>query len=290
VTQISEGVLIGMWKAAIDTDETCVAKPPPTWQARINDVGSLKDCDADRLYKSMANPPKELDFRRGKQPYVKKAGAVLKLRSCGPTKFPLQAHHLIPKNFLPKHSVCSFLAKGYTKNPDYKLKVDAPYDNDHAANGYCLPYASALAEWKGIQGKVKKDKLAQQLMKLTQRQLHQGSHKEYQYEIEPAAGTEEDDDEVGHQHGPGYLGKARQLLGVVTVSAMKHTNGCDVCKPDKSDPETFPRATVVRHMHQASGLLKTLMDANRIFVSQRAFTCFESLATDPELPDWLDAV
>ncbi len=290
MTQVLEGVLVGLFDELIQKKEEC-KKPPedaPPKQARINKgVGELPECSAQRLYDNMTASKDDRGYRGGLEPYIAKdppASGEWSIKDCSGTRFPLQAHHIIPKNYLPDLMVCAFLGKGYTKHPKVQLSGDTQYDTDHAYNGYCLPYASALVEWKSAKDK---DKLANNLMALTMRQLHQGSHKQYQYQAEAPVGEEEEDEDVGHADAPGYLAKIGDLLDLVAKRAFDHTKVCSVCKPEQSKKTIHPRESVVRHVHQVSGIVKVLRDANQIFVSQRAYNFYAQKATNPELPDWL---
>ena len=278
--------LVGEW-------EKCKAPAkPPNWKARINKgIGTNSDCSAQRLYDAMNASKADRGYRGGHEPFVQKAnsGFSWKLAACGPERFPIQAHHIIPKNCLPDHTVCAFLAKNYTDHPDVQLSGDTEYDTDHAYNGYCLPYATPLAEWGKAKSATQKDQVADALMKRTYRQLHQGSHKRYQYAPDSPAAEEEEDGDVGHADAPGYIAKIETLLDVVADRAIDHAQLCAVCKPDAGKRKISPRASVARHVHQVSGVTKALLDANRIFVSERAFKSFIVNKTNPELPDWLAA-
>lgn len=274
MTEISEPIFIGNVKA--DIEEKCTKKDEKNgWKARINKWGTLKDCDADRLYRNMLNKPAdksaEQDYRAGREPFVKKSN-VTTLNKCDESHFPIQSHHIIPKNHLPTNGVCAFLAKDYSSNSKFQLNEDTYYDTDHAYNGYCLPYASALKDWDKAKTAENKDQVAFDLMSQTKRQLHQGSHKEHQYKLE----SENAEEELGiHDEVPGYLSKATQLLNIIHSAAVAHADKCLICKPDKNKKEINPRESVVRHVHQVSGILKLLMDGNKIFVSERAFMHFK---------------
>lgn len=274
MTQVLEGLLIAAMVDDMAKEEPCKkVEDPPTWQARINKgVGSLTpECDAQRLYTNMEHNASELSARGGKEPFVAKKAAIdWELPVCGPQSFPLQAHHIIPKNYLPTHDVCAFLGKGYKHGLPFKLVSDTAYDCDHQNNGYCLPYASALKEWDKARGS-NKDDLAYCLMHVTGKQLHQGSHREHQYTAETSTAEEDDEGSLDHAQVPGYLGKVGELLNVVASHAFEHLIECRVCKSDPDKPETNPREATVRHVDQAAGIAKRLMDADFIFVSRRAF-------------------
>jgi hypothetical protein len=287
MTEVAEPVLVGMFEELVGQDEKCTKKDKsPGWKARINQWGSNQDCDADRLYKNMESKRSDRGYRSGKEPFVKKQGSGFSwnLGKCDEEHFPLQAHHMIPKNHLPTHGVCAFLAKKYNKDKKFKLKEDTFYDNDHAYNGYCLPYATPLKEWTKAKKPEAKDQVTFELMNKTKRQLHQGSHKEQQYAPE----SDKAEEESGiHEEDPGYLQKVDQLLDLIQTAAGLHTNSCQICKPNENKKEINPRESVVRHVDQVSGLIKLLMDANRIFVSERAFLYFHQKKVGLEAPSWL---
>jgi hypothetical protein len=288
MTELAEPVLIGMFEELVNEEDKCKHEDkPPKWESRINKCGTNQDCDADRLYKNMEKKCDDRGFRGGQEPFVKKAGANYSwdMSKCKDDHFPLQAHHIIPKNHLPTHGVCAFLAKNYTENPNYKLKADTYYDTDHAYNGYCLPYATPLREWDKAKTPDAKDQVAFRLMDKTNRQLHQGSHKAHQYAPEPEQAEEKADI---HDEDAGYLGKVDELLDVVHSGAEIHVNSCRVCKEKANEKEINPRESVVRHVDQVSGLIKLLMDSNQIFVSKRAYQHFNAAKKElMEAPDWL---
>jgi hypothetical protein len=273
MTQVLEPVHVAMMEDVIGSSPDCKKKPATaSWKARISKVGTNDSCDPDRLYQHMSAQADAVNEQPGPDAFVaKKKMSTWRLADCDEGQFPMQAHHLIPKNHLPKHDVCAFLAKKAKHGLPFKLKNDAPYSNDHENNGYCLPYASALSEWQGASAD-KKSQTAFVLMGLTGRQLHQGSHREHQYTPETDA-AEEDDDDPGsdHSQSPGYLAAVDELLDLVLMHEFSHVMVCSVCKADDDKPDILPRKAVARHMDQASLILKVLMDAQRIFVSKRAY-------------------
>jgi hypothetical protein len=302
MTQMGEGVMIGMVEAIFASDKiACDHKPDSSkWVARIIKWGEETDCDPKRLYRKMQVAAKKggsgFPFLGGKAPFVAKGGPGVTLDSwrlsqCKPEQFPLQAHHLIPKSHLPTHGVCAFLAKKYKQNKDFDLQKDAPYSTDFANNGYCLPYATAVREWKsaGSNDKKKSD-VANKLMEITKRQLHQGSHKSEQYQQEGEQAEEEEDDL--HDEVPGYLSKLDDLLDNIHVAAEDHLEICRICCPSKAQgkKKIFPREAIARHMDQVSGIMKALMDSHIIFVSERAFLHFEAMSSGlVDAPEWLDS-
>ncbi len=203
------------------------------WKSRVNKFNSQEKCTGGRLYDNMkAEAPAHEKKGLGFVP-PKKAGTKWKLALVSSKFFPIQAHHLIPKSFLPNHRVCTWLAIKYTKNPKYELKYDSNYDTDRADNGYCMPYASPLAEWGG--NRSKKTAAAFQVMERVGIQLHQGSHaavldakkldqlagKPIMPEITDIAGDGDSDEyEDSGIHEPGYLNKVGVLLNVVDAKSL----------------------------------------------------------------------
>ena len=217
----------------------------------------------------------------------KVAGKAWKLADVTPTSFPIQAHHLIPKNYLPDHKVCTWLAINYTKNPAYQLRYDSNYDTDDHRNGYCLPYATPMAEWGG--GQDHKTWVAFEVMKRTGGlQLHQGSHATVldKDKLEALAGKpivpditdsdgagDTDDYELSTIHEPGYLNRVGFLLNVVNGKALAHVTKCDICKAKKSGDKTsvLPMQGVTDLMHRVSKIIKILCEANAAHVSGYAY-------------------
>jgi len=179
------GELINAFAASVTQDDFCDGQKtkPTNWKSRINQWGSKGGCSGKNLYESLRKwDGKNVGYLGGPDAFVSKpAGTGYKwdLNKVDDDHFPIQAHHLIPKNFLPDQPICGFLAKKYTKLPKYQLEADTDYSNDHANNGYCMPYATPLAEWKQA-GTDNDAKLivAFSVMEQTKRQLHQGSHRE----------------------------------------------------------------------------------------------------------------
>ncbi len=278
--EIGEDIAVPFTKL-VESDLKCSAPPETTgWQAKINEWGTRQNCSGTALYKNMEqDKDKEQGFLGPPKSFVAKPapGTKWKLADVTPEKFPVQAHHLIPKNHLPEHAVCTFLAKSYTKSSKYQLTADAPYSADHANNGYCLPYATALAEWTEIGSEADAEpwrlNLCFDVMKRTRRQLHQGSHRVGPYEEVP------DDEEAGI-HEVGYLQVVDDLLTVVQNGARKHVDGCEICNPGKhaeGKAQLLPRKQVVVQMDQVSGIVKLLIDANRTFISEPASLFGEQL-------------
>jgi len=292
--EIGEAVAVA-FTAVNEADPKCDNKPDTKdWQAKLNQWGSQQGCSGTALYKNMKKdrkkdqgylaPPKAFVF---KPPPGKK----WKLAGVSPQKFPVQAHHIIPKNHLPDHSVCAFLAKKYTSHDKYQLTADAPYNTDHANNGYCLPYATPLAEWKkvgkGPDAEPWKLNICFDVMKQTRRQLHQGSHR-----VEPYDGPIADDEEQGI-HEVGYLTAVNELLDIVQDGAQEHVANCKICNSGQKQGgkiKLLPREAVVHHMDQVSGIVKLLIDANRTFISEPASLFGETIFGVTEelpLPKWL---
>lgn len=256
----------------MDKDPKCPGQPNTTkWKAKINGLAGKK-CSGTALYQNMTAKNWQNDSYLGPpQAFVAKPapGTKWKLSMVKETAFPVQAHHIIPKNHLPDHPVCTFLAQKFTDNEHYQLTVsDAPYSTDYQNNGYCLPYATPLAEWKKLSdsdddGKLK---LCFDVMDQTRRQLHQGSHRVGPYE-------EVADDEEAEIHQIGYLSGVDQLLNIVQGCAQDHVQKCEICNGGKDSEgkiKVLPRQKIVEHMDQVSGIVKLLVDANRTFISKPA--------------------
>ncbi|MHB8813465.1 MAG: hypothetical protein ACYDAE_09360 [Steroidobacteraceae bacterium] len=281
------GELVSALMSKNATDPYCDGKKNEKkgWKAKINKWGSVQNCSGTQLYSNMSGQKKDTGFLGPPNAFVAKkppADGWAKAH-ISPSRFPIQAHHIIPKNHLPTHPVCTFLAAGYTQHATYQLTEDTPYDTDHANNGYCLPYATPLAEWKKARGDdAEKLKLCFFVMRKTRRQLHQGSHKAAPYDTVA-------DDEEPEIHIEGYLSAVNIFLEAVQVSMEDHLEECNVCKKKKSGGkiEIQPVPAVVRHMDQVSGIIKLLVDANITFISEPASLWGKDKQVEPDLPDWL---
>jgi hypothetical protein len=280
------GELVSVLIASQMSDPYCDGKDSTGqgWKAKVNQWGSVQNCSGTQLYSNMAGQKEDTGYLGPPDAFTAKQPppSGWKKKDISRRKFPIQAHHIIPKNHLPKHPVCAFLAKKYTKHDTYQLKEDSPYDTDHANNGYCLPYATPLAEWKKAKGDDEKLKLCYFVMAKTGRQLHQGSHRAEPYESVA-------DDEEPEIHIEGYLSTVDLLLEAVQVSMEDHLDTCEICKKKKSGDkiEIQPLEAVCQHMDQVSGIVKLLVDANVTFISEPAFKYGKDDQVDPELPDWL---
>jgi hypothetical protein len=283
------GELVSMLSMSVLEDPYCDEKDSPTdWQAKINDWGTRQNCSGTTLYNNMnADKDKDQGYLGPPSAFIAKPGPGKKWGLADVTRksFPVQAHHLIPKNHLPDHPVCAFLAKKYKKHEHYELTADTAYDTDHANNGYCLPYATPLAEWKKVRSDdAAKLKLCFQVMHRTGRQLHQGSHRADPYEG-PVA-----DDEEPRIHPVGYLSAVDVLLEVVQGGAQEHVVTCAICnkgETGKGKIKIQPVEAVVRHMDQVAGIVKLLIDANREFISEPASLYGRNEPLEMELPAWL---
>ncbi|MBV6471042.1 MAG: hypothetical protein NBKEAIPA_02969 [Nitrospirae bacterium] len=276
------------FERSLASDKYCDGKKrdPKPWKSRINEWGTYKDCSGARLYRNMEkDTDKKQGYLGGPTPFIAKPGVTgyrWSFDNLSSTHFPVQAHHLIPKNHLPGHPVCTFLAKGYTKSKKYQLAADTFYDTDHANNGYCLPYATPLVEWRSADGDDNlKLTIAFEVMEITNRQLHQGSHRAAAYEA-PV-----DDDEEARIHANGYLDTVDNLLRRVQNSAQAHMDSCSICKPDSGKKTVQPLESLVQHMDQVSGIIKSLIDANRIFISKPASLWWSDRLKKLALPKWM---
>lgn len=289
--ELLESVAVA-FDVSLSQDQYCNGEKSDSknWEARVNNWGSKGEkCDADRLHRWMKKDrTKKQGYLGGVTAFVDKPAAPghkWQLNKCDGATFPLQAHHIIPKNHLPDHGVCAFLASKCKDDPDFELLKDTRYDNDHANNGYCMPYATPLHEWTRAKNENEKIAVAYALMNSTGRQLHQGSHKAEAYE-DPATAHE---DESIHASVPGYLSTVDRFLDMVQSGARSHVATCPICKPEAGKKKIQPLEAVVRHMDQVSGLVKLLIDANRIFVSKLAAWHWGKNRKIVPIPDWLIA-
>jgi hypothetical protein len=285
---IGEMVKVALASSAGEKDPTCSKKDKdPNWKSRVNKWNSQETATGQRLYDNMwSNKAAHEKAELGVVP-KKVAGKSWKLDDVTPTSFPIQAHHLIPKNYLPDHAVCAWLAIKYTDNQDYQLRYDSNYDTDDHLNGYCLPYATPMKEWGG--GQDHKAWVAFEVMERTGGlQLHQGSHATVldKAKLEALAGKpiipditdsdgagDSDDYELSTIHEPGYLNRVEKLLNVVDAKALAHVEECDVCQAQKSGDKisVLPMQGVTDLMHRVSNIIKILVEANAAFVSGYAY-------------------
>ncbi len=238
------------------------------WKSRVaNYLGKPGDPSGTRLYKELEDHKSEAGSR-----YVaKRPGLAWDLDEISETSFPIQAHHLIPKKFLPQEKVTVFLAKK-KKSKNYVLARDNYYDTDNFKNGYCMPYSSPLAEWRKARSLPKAERdmvrffVSNSVMEFSGRQLHQGSHRTEGF-VYPDPEDEQDDIET-----PGYLAKARLLLKNVCTGVEGHLRTCNHCCEGKSGKMTKvqPLAAVVRHVDGCSAIMMGLIKMNVIFVSEAA--------------------
>jgi len=228
-------------------------------KVRITGVHGV-ECTAEQLRSNLEAATKKGAFIPN-DPKKKKGTTNWDLEDCKIDTYPSQAHHLISKKYLPTHRVCVWLTKDPPgpKDPPYSLENDTSYDTDDWRNGYCMPFASTTAQWIDANGNAKKQEyIAFRMMYLTQKQLHQGSHSSRDY-FEEEEGIEKSS----------YKDAMKRLLDVVADRASKHAKVCEPCKKD-GENKLRPREEVVDHMHGVSGILRTLIDKQEIFVSRRA--------------------
>lgn len=262
------------------------------WKARVNGLGEdTKKCSGTNLYEEKPHGM----WERREEHYKKKSlGFVPKKESndhwakkglvaVGPESFPLQAHHLIPKNFLPKHLVCVWLCKKDDRDDDYQLTEDTYYNTDHANNGYAMPYATPLKEWKGSKDDDAKTHVAFRVMELTQIQLHQGSHSgtmdiakvnkylndDKLFSVMPASGSGDSDElEESQIHEPGYLNPIGRWLNAVGSRILVHVETCTQgCRGKDKGGKTQvrPLADAVRLMNQVSYIAKVFLNMHIIY-------------------------
>lgn len=204
-----------------------------------------------------------------KEPHIpklppKKAGsAYWDIEKCNSDTFPWQTHHLIPKKFLPTHPVCVWLTKKWTKHPEYQLAEDTRYSTDHTNNGCCLPFVSTCYDWKNAKSEDAKNAAAEKMMQNTKKQLHQGNHD-----------TQDFDEEEGVELRT-YLDSIKLLLTRIFDSAQAHTNHCTHCQQD-GKRKIQPLHRIVDQADLASLITKLRIDANIIFISQRAYDYYKA--------------
>jgi hypothetical protein len=295
--ELGEAVGVGVADVKSEDAPTCKnqeKKEKYGWKARVNNKlgADSKKCTGANLYKER---PHGMWARRDEHFKEKSLGVVPKkqgsgywpskgLASVDETSFPLQAHHLIPKNYLPKHDVCVWLCKKWKKNDEYQLVEDAPYNTDHANNGYAMPYATPLKEWKRAKNDRDKTAVAFRVMAQTGVQLHQGSHAA---ELDPAkvkadilAGKfpivspasprgDSDDFEEAEVHDAGYLNQIGEFLNAAAARIEEHVAECaQGCKKGESDGgklEVRPLLDAVRLMNRVSFIAKVFLQTNIIF-------------------------
>ncbi len=194
----------------------------------------------------------------------KKAGSKLwDIEQCSKSRYPFQTHHIIPKKFLPTQEVCLWLTKKYTKHKQYQLAKDTRYSTDHSNNGYCLPFVSTTYQWKNAKNDADKDEAAALMMRKTGKQLHQGNHNTVNFQ-------EQDDIELEE-----YLNSIKALLKRINESAFDHVDCCNFCKQD-GKKKIQPLHKIVDQVDVVSLITKLRIDANQIFVSQRAYDYYKS--------------
>jgi hypothetical protein len=263
------------------------------WKARVNGFGADgTKCSGANLFEEAGTG---MDARRAEHTSKKGLGEVPQkesnahwasqgLAAVSPTSFPLQAHHLIPKNYLPSHDIVVWLCKKWTKNKKYQLAEDAPYNTDHANNGYAMPDALRLKEWK--QAKNGKDKVAVafRVMELTKVQLHQGSHAaalepdkirkiledgELPDLSDPSTTMADSDEwEQAAIHDDGYLNVIGEILNAAAARIHAHVLTCTKgCKKGQKGAKTEvnPLLDTVRLVNRVSYIAKVFLQTNLVF-------------------------
>lgn len=282
--QIGEAVALAVIKVQEGKDPSCEHEDKdPSWKSRVNKFNSQEGCTGTRLYKNMdKNRSAHQKAGLGVVP-TKTSGKVFGLADIDANNFPIQAHHLIPKNFLPELPVAMWLAVKNTSNKKYGLLFDSKYDTDHHNNGYCLPYVSVIKEWKKAENFDDKFMLGCEVIDRAGLQLHEGSHpvkfdeKEINKRLkipllpikDKAPGPDSDDDEQDEIETAGYLDKVELLLNAVHGKTLAHVDSCESCKAKKSGKKSLVPAlsSVVDMVDDVSHILKILIDARVIYVS-----------------------
>lgn len=263
------------------------------WKARVNSWGADgTKCSGANLYREQ---PHGMWPRRAEHQRDKSLGAVpekkpnahwadVGLAGVTASEFPLQAHHLIPKNTLPKHPVCLWLCKKWNKDDTYQLDEDTEYNTDHANNGYAMPDALRLKEWNNAASAADKVGVAFRVMEQTQVQLHQGSHaaeldpQKFKKmlletgkmpEVTPADGSGDSDAfEDAEIHPAGYINQVKEWLNAVAIQIEDHVTFCTKgCKKGSSGGKTAvrPLKDSVRLMNRVSYITKVFLQLNLIY-------------------------
>lgn len=231
MTDIGEGV--AMLVKVMENDVTCTYKPEDKgWTANL-------EGDAKKLGDNLGNKPD--------------AKSESELSS---TKWPSQAHHLIPHKSLIKHDIADWLKEGDI------LWSDTEYNVDHKKNGKWMPYASCLPEWikeaKKIADIESNRTLMFKVMRLAKIQLHQGRHSS------------------SNKYGIGedaYKARVVQYLDKINDNALSHYAGkkpCEDCDAGSKAGKYPPRGNTVRYVDKASEFIEQDIDCCRIFVSKIA--------------------
>ena len=223
----------------MENDQKCEYKPEKEkWHANLSGSGSAL---ASQLSKEKAKPNADKESQLSS------------------SKWPSQAHHLIPHVMLNDHAVSGWLNKSKKGS---KLFSDTKYNVDHRKNGKWMPYASSLPEWKtGATRKADKESnkaLMFKVMRLAKIQMHQGRH----------SGS--------NRYGIGevpYKKRVMQYLDKVQINGRSHyagKNSCKDCKSKKLNGKYPPRENSVRYIDKVSVLIEKDIKGCKIFVSRIA--------------------
>ena len=263
MTQIGEQVT--KMEAFMKDDPLCAGEKEPEkqgWKCRIGKKGSPGDLPVPTPARLNERMKAAGVFCPTDPPRLAKGWD---LDRCGPSTFPYQSHHLIPKMHLPEHDVCVWLAAN-AKNQDWALIESTDYDADDARNGMALPFVSTTHQWKTACGPVEQAEVCRTMMEKTKKQLHQGSHTCEDYGEE---------DELHAEEAPGYLGAVDELLKVINGQTLEHVQLCEPCKKSTSRPfKIRPLSRVANAVHQAAFLMSIIITKNKRFVSRRAADYF----------------
>lgn len=264
------GEQVNILIAFVKDEPLCKKEEEPEnrgWKCRIGkkgDPGDLGLPTAKRLHDNMKKPESGISLPAK----PKKTSGSWDLDSCQLMRFPFQSHHLIPKMHLPDHDVCVWLARN-AANSHWELTESTNYDTDDARNGTPLPFASTTHQWKAAKSPLdiaEQGRVCNEMMRLTQKQLHQGQHTYDDYM---------EQDELHADEQPGYLGAVDELLKVVNGETLKHVIGCDECKKSQSKPvKVRPLERIVLSMYQVSALMGSIIISHKRFVSNRAADYF----------------
>jgi hypothetical protein len=166
------------------------------------------------------------------------------------SRWPSQAHHLIPHVQLSGHVVTEWIAESKDA-----LLGDCNYSVNHGLNGKFMPYASSLSDWKSASTE-KKVKIANKVMKAAGIQLHQGAHSYEPY----------------NENQDGYKTRVEEYLEKVKDQSVGHYDpetGCEECR-ETTNGKVPPRRNTVSMLDRASKQLDKDIRKGEIAVSRRA--------------------
>lgn len=221
----------------VDEKVKCDYKPKnEKWRANLTGSGTAL---ATQLEKKQAKP---------------EAGSESELSA---SKWPSQAHHLIPHKTLNDHDASGWLNKSKSGS---QLYADTKYNVDHRNNGKWMPYASSLPEWvtgaTNTADRASNRKLMIKVMRLAKIQMHQGRHS------------------TKNKYGVGKMGykeRVKQYLDKIDNNGVSHYTGQNACEDCIEHKGKYPpRDNSVRYVDKASKFIEEDIKACTIFVSRIA--------------------